>query len=275
MKSGTTFLHNLLVNHPEIKIIDRNMAHAYFDDDRIYRKGDEWYKGLFKGITDFGNNYVIGQTSADCAFNPGSIQRILAYNKGIKLIFVLRHPVDRAYSMYWHQYAIGREFRRFEHAIKKEEKLIKKSYYHFKHYSYLERSRYNKQFETVVDNVSAQNLLLLDFDSLIYETKKTVNAICDFLDVTRISHLDELNFANLPKNSAKIPSSHFMVQISAAIQNVGLFRVGRRLNNLFIEEKKPPQMRSDFRAFLEKELKNDINFYNNVVSEFSKIINKK
>jgi hypothetical protein len=36
-KSGTTFLTNLLINHPKVHNIKRDMSLAFFDDDRIYK----------------------------------------------------------------------------------------------------------------------------------------------------------------------------------------------------------------------------------------------
>jgi len=273
MKSGTTFLHNLLMNHPEIKIIKRNMDHAYFDDDRIFPMGEKWYLDLFNEVKDLQEDYVIGQTSADCAFNPGSIDRILAHNPDIKLIFVLRHPVDRAYSLYWHQYGMGREFRRFEEAIKKEPELIQKSYYNFKNYSYLERSRYQKQFEEILSKVPKQNLLLIDFVSLTKETKKTANAVLNFLNISEIEDIEDLNYSKLPRNPAKIPSSHFVVQLSAGLQRLGFRSLGRSLVNCFRQEIKPTKMSPDLRIKLEKELIEDINFYKQVEDNFRKQIN--
>lgn len=273
MKSGTTFLHNLLMHHPEIKIIPRNMNHAYFDDDRIYIRGEAWYTSLFDHVKNFENKFVIGQTSADCAFNPNSIERILKHNKNTKLIFVLRHPVDRAYSLYWHQYSMGREFRRFEEALKTEPELIKKSYYNFKNYSYIERSRYKKQFEKIIRKIPEENLLLIDFVSLTKQTKKTINAVLNFLNISEITDLEKLNYSTLPRNSAKIPSNHFVVQISAGLQRFGLRSLGRRLVSLFRQEIKPPKMNIDLRLKLEKELAEDINFYKQVETNFNKQIN--
>lgn len=273
-KSGTTFLTNLLINHSEIHIIKRDMAHAYFDDDRIFKNGPDWYKSLFKEAEELDSHIVVGQTSADCAFNPGSVKRIMDFNPNTKLIFVLRHPVDRTYSLYWHQYGMGREFRRFEEAIEKEPQLIKKSYYNFKNYSYLERSRYKTQFDDILQRVPKENILLLDFESLVKETKDSINVVLDFLEVSRVKDIEDLNYSKLPRNPALIPSSHFIVQVSAALQRIGLVPVGRRLVNLFREEVRPPKMDIETRVRLSKELDNDIKFYENVRRMFQAKIQK-
>lgn len=272
MKSGTTFLTNLLISHSKIHIIKRDMDYAYFDDDRIFKKGPDWYKSLFKETKNLESSIIVGQTSADCAFNPDSVKRIMDFNPETKLIFVLRHPIDRAYSLYWHQYGMGREFRRFEKAINKEPELIKMSYHNFKHYSYVERSRYKRQFEEILKLVPEENLLLLDFDSLVKETKDSINVVLGFLKVSKINDLEELRYSKLPRNPALVPTSHLIVQISAAIQKIGLIRIGRRLVNLFREEVKPPKMNPDTRNRLSLELKDDIKFYDDVRLMFQKKI---
>ena len=270
MKSGTTFLHNLLINHPEIKMIERNMDHAYFDDDRIYIRGDNWYENLFNQVSHYKGEFTIGQTSADCAFNPKSVDRILRYNQNTKLIFVLRHPIDRAYSLYWHQYSMAREHRRFESAISREARRINKSYYNFKNFSYIERSRYKKQFDCILDRVPPENILMLDFISLTQNTKDSINAILRFLNVSEVSDKEDLDFSNLPKNSARIPLNLLIVKLSAALQFLGLIGLGRRLVNMFSYEKRPMKMASKTRDFLEVELSEDIVFYNTIRDDFSK-----
>jgi hypothetical protein len=273
MKSGTTFLHSLLNNHDQIRIIDRNMDHAYFDDDRIYFRGKDWYLSLFDGvIQDMDQGKIIGQTSADCNFNPGSVKRILDHNPNIKLIFVLRHPIERTYSLYWHQYGMGREFRNFEKAIKIEKQVITQSYYNFKNYSYLERSRYNKQFEEIIKLMPVENLLILDFESLVKDTLSTMNIVLKFLGVNQIASIEQLNLDNIGRNPARIPTNHAIVLLSSGLQKLGFLRLGRKIINMFRKEMKPPKMKEETFKRLEMELKNDIEFFFKVKNDFRKMI---
>lgn len=273
-KSGTTFLTNLLNSHPEIHIIKRNMAHAYFDDDRVFKNGEQWYKSLFIETEKLEKNVVIGQTSADCAFNPNSIKRIMDFNPRTKLIFILRHPVDRAYSLYWFLYGMGVEFRSFEQAIKKEAELTSKSYHNLKTYSYLGRGRYKAQFDPILKLVPNENLLLLDFESLVINSLESINVILDFLEVTRVKDMEELNYSKSPRNPSLIPTSRFVVHVSAALQRIGLEPIGKRLISLFREEVKPPKMNSETRTRLSKEFDGDIKFYEHIKSQFQSKIQK-
>lgn len=275
MKSGTTLLHNLLCNHPQIKMLERDMNYSFFDDDRVFSKGFDWYQQLFTTLeaTRCDQSIIIGQTSADCAFNPQAITRIMKVLPHTKLIFVLRHPIERAYSLYWHQYSNGREHYRFEKAIALESKRIKKSYHHFKHYSYLERSRYKRQFDEVSSLVPPENILLLPFKALTNQTLPTVNRILHFLNVASISNLEELSYITLPRNSARIPNNHAVVVASAYLQKLGLTSVGRRLINWFKIEQRPPAMSPITRKKLEIELAEDIAFFESVNDEFISSLN--
>lgn len=273
-KSGTTFLTNLLNSHPEIHIIKRNMAHAYFDDDRVFKNGEQWYKSLFIETEKLEKNVVIGQTSADCAFNPNSIKRIMDFNPRTKLIFILRHPVDRAYSLYWFLYGMGVEFRSFEQAIKKEAELTSKSYHNLKTYSYLGRGRYKAQFDPILKLVPNENLLLLDFESLVINSLESINVILDFLGVDKVHDVEQLNLSNSPKNPSFVPTSHLIVQLSAVLQHIGLKSLGKRLIGLFRKEIRPPKMNMETRARLSNELNEDIKFYEDVRSQFQAKIQK-
>lgn len=269
MKSGTTLLHNLFIEHPSIQMLDRNLDYSFFDDDRVYKHGFEWYQNLFTPLEeDRKDGELIGQTSADCAFNPSAVDRIVKLLPDTKLIFVLRHPVQRTYSLYWHQYSMAREHLSFEKAIELEPKRIQKSYYHFKHYSFVERSRYKKQFEHILRIVPKEQIRLLPFDALVKDTLPTVNILFDFLKVNRITSLDDLNFQNLPKNSARIPSNRVIVKISAHMQRLGMLRAGRRLVNMFRIEQRPPEMKDETRRLLNEELSEDIEFYDKIKNEF-------
>uniref|UniRef100_UPI00404A3B22 sulfotransferase family protein n=1 Tax=Flavobacterium sp. TaxID=239 RepID=UPI00404A3B22 len=274
MKSGTTFLHNLLQKHAQLKVLDRKMDYAYFDDDRIYVRGKDWYLKLFDNLNpDKGEQKLLGQTSADCNFNPKAVERILNHNPNMKLIFVLRHPIERTYSLYWHQYSMGREYRSFENALKNEKIILSKTYHNFKHYSFLERSRYKSQFDKINKLVKPENLLILDFDSLTKNTLPTLNCVFDFLDVKTINSLDEVSFITIPKNASTTPKYSLIVFCSYVLQKIGLLSLGRRLVYKFNKNIKPPKMSKETRLNLEIELKEDIDFFEKIKIDFRNKLN--
>jgi hypothetical protein len=270
MKSGTTFLGNLMANHRNVEILERNMDYNFFDNDVVFTRGIDWYESLFEKYSS--KDMIIGQISADCAYNNGSIERIQWMIPSIKLIFILRHPIDRAYSMYWHQYSLGREFRSFENAIKREDKIVQKDYYHYKMFSYVNRSKYKAQFKNVYNYFDENQVLLIPFDALIESTLEVMNKIFSFLGVTRINSLNELNIDSVPRNRTRIPSNHMIVYISAILQKIKLIRLGRIIIFLNRKDQRPPEMKKSTRKLLENILKDDIAYYYRVKENFSRLL---
>ena len=266
MKSGTTFLDTRLRNHPKIKMPERSMDYSFFDDDRVYKKGSDFYKELFKEF-DF-NNYVIGQTSADCAFNKNSILRIRKMIPDCKLIFIIRHPVDRINSLYWHQVSMGREYYSLEKAISKETYRVNKNYYSYKHYSYLSRSQYANQFKIIYKHFKKENVLVIPFEDVVKNQLKFFNIIFKFLNVSEINSISEILTGEEKNNKARIPKNLMVSKIAFFIQKIGFLRISRFLLNKFRVESKTPKMSPKLNLKLQEILKEDIDFYNDIKNKY-------
>ena len=125
-KSGTTSLHHYIIQHPSI-IAERNV-HFF---EYIHTDSIEWYRAHFptKVYKNFKKiirkeKLIVGEQTATYLFHPLIPKRIHDTLKTVKLIVVLRNPVDRAYSNYQHQVREGIEKQTFEEAIKSELKRI-------------------------------------------------------------------------------------------------------------------------------------------------------
>ena len=143
-KCGTTSLHFILEQHPKIGIPDEELH--YFDaDDPIthpdflqvtsgrlewYEPGTQqaldWYASRF---TDFNDKQLIGEDSTTYLFSAVAAERIKALLPDVRLIFLLRDPVKRAYSQYWHLIRSARLSCSFEDAISKHGSIILGSTY--------------------------------------------------------------------------------------------------------------------------------------------------
>lgn len=265
MKSGTTYLDHLLRRHPMIAMPKRSMKQSFFDNDLIYPKGEAWYESIFDQLED---QLLIGQTSADCAFNSGSIERIKSALPDVKLLFIIRDPLNRAYSLYWHQLRMGREYLSFEKAIEKEEQRMKKSYYHYKMYSYLSRSRYARQVANIYTYFDPDQVLFIPFELFIKNELKSLNRIFAFLNVDEISDLAELKIEHAPRNPAKVPNSMAVVKLSYFLQQLKLVRLGRYILNKNMIVKRPPKMEEATRAHLMEMMQEDIAFHQNLIKEW-------
>ena len=121
-KAGTTSLYALLDRHPDIFMCNPKEP-EFFARDEHFAKGLDSYEALFEGA---GPGQCLGEAStlySHSPFFPDTAARIRAHVPDAKIIYVLRHPVDRAYSYYTQiiknyqndtkDYAVHRSFEEF------------------------------------------------------------------------------------------------------------------------------------------------------------------
>ena len=109
-RSGTTRFYNLLTRHPDIAAAARKEVHFY---DLRFHRGITWYKTMFP---DLGGRVGV-EASPYYIFHPLVADRIRETQPNVKLIALLRNPVDRAYSHFHHEVRAGHENQPFEYAI--------------------------------------------------------------------------------------------------------------------------------------------------------------
>src|SRR5947209_2068248 len=124
-RGGTTALYHYLKTHPCI-------APASISDTRFferkYSKGLRWYQAHFPALWErvyaqqVQKSFLLtGEACSSYLFYPHSPRRIAQTLPHIKLIVLLRNPVDRAYSQYYHARELGHETLSFEDALRGEE----------------------------------------------------------------------------------------------------------------------------------------------------------
>ena len=160
-KCGTTTLVDLLIQHPMICISDPRDS-DYFT--RNFGKGMDWYRSLFNGPdesiwVDVSLSYSCAPLAAETRCKGevehllGTPQRIFDVNPSARFIYVLRDPVARAYSSYFHAVRHGHEKRPFRDAIEK-------------HWRYLDQSDYAAQIEQYLEFFDISKFCFLLFDDL-------------------------------------------------------------------------------------------------------------
>lgn len=96
MKSGTSSLAFHLSNHPDIYMPESEVH--FFNDDEAYEKGYQHYLNQFEYL----QNKIVGEKTPTYSYLKKCPERIYDFNANVKLIWIFRNPVDRAYSNYWH-----------------------------------------------------------------------------------------------------------------------------------------------------------------------------
>ncbi len=93
-KAATTWLYKCLDSHPEIYVPSLKEVN-YFS--YRYAKGDRWYLSHFKDVRD---EKAVGELSPSYMVSDRAADRIYNFNPDIRPIFLLRNPIERAYSHY-------------------------------------------------------------------------------------------------------------------------------------------------------------------------------
>jgi Sulfotransferase domain len=98
-KAGTTALYEYLSQHPQIQPTKEKELH-YFNCDARYKNGIEFYRSFFQPVVE---SKLAFDASPGYLHNPEAPGRIYAHNPDVKIIILLRDPVERAYSA-WNMY---------------------------------------------------------------------------------------------------------------------------------------------------------------------------
>jgi len=175
MKSGSTTLVDYLRLHPAIHI-SRVKEPQFFSRKHKYDLGISWYEALFESATP---GQLLGEGSTCYSRWPkydGVPERILQYNPAVKLIYVMRHPVDRTYSHFRHSMLKNEiNYQSFNEALEFEAELI-------------DSSKYMMQIERYREVFPDEQLLLINFEDLIENKDKTLGRIFDYLGVNKADY---------------------------------------------------------------------------------------
>jgi hypothetical protein len=186
-KAGTTALYAYLRWHPEITGPSFKEV-SFFD--RHYAKGERWYRAHMP----VRRRSLVGEASPSYLFHPLAPERVARLLPDARLIALLRNPVDRAFSHYQHEVALGRERLSFEAAVDREEERMQgeldrmlrdPSYFSLAwwNYTYVARGRYAEQLERWFASFPREQLLVLFTEELSADTARTYRRVLGFLGV--------------------------------------------------------------------------------------------
>ena len=220
IKCGTSSLFNYLTQHPDINSPLRKES-KFFDVD--FSLGTEWYRTNFPtSIVKFYRKKILkkdfqtGESTPNYLFHPDVPERVYRFHSKIKLIIILRNPVDRAYSDYNMHFNNKLEQLSFIDAIKKEKDLLSKNerivwnpgHYIYNHefFPYLQRGIYINQIQRWQKFFSTGQFLILKTEDLNKDPIETTNNVFRFLGLSsfRIKNLERSNVGNYNEMDEKI-----------------------------------------------------------------------
>lgn len=181
-KSGTTALHYFLESHPEITMGDQQEMH-FFDDEEIFA-GPVDYGLLHKHFGPVRPVTIVGECTPIYIYWKPAMERIWKYNPKIKLLIILRNPIERAYAHWNMQRFKGREALDFLDAVKEEKNRAKEATpLQSRRFSYVDRGLYAGQVERVFTFFPREQVKIIKFEEFRDKKSETLGSIFRFLRV--------------------------------------------------------------------------------------------
>lgn len=175
-KGGTTSLHHWLSNHPKVFMPKCKEIH-YFDLNA--EKNTEWYSAYFQEAKP---DQYCGETTPFYLFHPDAASRIYSILPNVKIIAMLRDPVERTLSQIFHARKRGYENLNPEEALEAEKSRLEKGdIYSLQKHSYVSRSRYIEQLDRYETKFSKKQMLVIKSEDFFTNSEKCRLQIQEFL----------------------------------------------------------------------------------------------
>ncbi len=201
-RSGTTTLYQYFEKHRDVCFSDIKEVH-YFSVDELFERGENYYHSFWKHCK---NEDVMIAADTYLLIDKKAPKRIAEYNPDMKIIIILRNPVERAWSSF--QYALNNGYisnnKLFIQSIQEEE-------FHIGHSDItvqnnlcnLWQSKYFEHISYWSEFFSRENILILKTSDLKNNTKVLLNQLSTFLNIEDFNIEDTEIIAN---KSAEVKS---------------------------------------------------------------------
>ena len=197
-KGGTTTLHWLLAQHQQVHIPECKEVQFF---TQHHHQGEIWYSGNFVNAAP---QQRCGEISPFYLFHPEAPGRIHSLLPQAKLIVLLRDPVERAISHYFHARKRGFEPLELGDAMAAEStRLASGDPFSFQKHSYVSRSRYLEQLDRYEALFPRHQLLILRSEDLFEQVERIWPLLLDFLEIEPITVPTYLPKANAGRSEAR------------------------------------------------------------------------
>lgn len=273
-KSGTTSLHHYLKQHPEVFLPDKKELHFFAAEDLARRQagpGDRYVvEEVVKTLDDYRRHYskvanatAVGEMSPSYLYYHDTVVgRIKDLLGDVKIIVLLRNPVEKAYSQYMHLVGEARETMDFKMALAMEKERSDAGYGDF--WLYKTSSTYADGLEHYFSEFGPDNVRVYLSDELKKETRSILADICSYIGVDPAYDFDVkhgFNRSGLPKS--RLVANLFMKPniLTAAARKIIPSRLGAPVRR-FIQERNvgvtpalDPEVYSELRSWFEPDIR--------------------
>lgn len=209
-KSATTTLANVLRQHP--RVFCPRKEPLFFAYKAFYGQGLEAYRKLF---VEAGSDQLCGDDSTDYTRFPqvtGVPARLAAANPQVRLIYLLRHPLERAYSHFVHRYTRevhpGQPFRMgFSEYVETDPMCV-------------DSSKYALQIEQYLQHFPVDQMLILSSDEVRQDLRGCRDRAIQFLRLDPIQQKPP-NLSAKERNDSSAHLEQILVdQVSLPLRNM-------------------------------------------------------
>ena len=166
VKAGTTWLWNLLLEHPDLYLPANRKELRFFNAH--WSEGVDWYASWFTGAAE----RVTGEVSPEYLHFPAAAERIRSVLPAVKLIAVLRDPVERAYSH------VRMHCKRGAISPSDIDDAVLRPFF-------VEPGLYGKHLDRYLNLFCREQMFVLRFENLMEDTDTAISNILAFLEVER------------------------------------------------------------------------------------------
>jgi hypothetical protein len=205
-RCGTTSLYRALAQHPAVLKAVLHKGVHYFDVS--YQRGMRWYQGHFprQRTADRVSASLGGvpvhtfESSPYYMYHPHAASRIAEDLPGVKLVVLVRDPVERAYSQHAHELARGFESElNFGRALALEPARLRGQHerlladpadYSFahQHHAYRARGEYVEYLQRLAALVGRDRIHVVDSEEFFARPEPVFDRLLDFLDLPHLGY---------------------------------------------------------------------------------------
>lgn len=196
-RAGTTSLFRALMSHPLVHSANFHKGVNYFDVN--YQRDFSWYQGHFpteasirrrsQGVE---GDPITFEASGYYLFHPCAAERMARHLPDVRILAMLRDPVERAYSAWKHEKARGYETEDFERALELEDERLAgevdrmradPGYHSFshRHHAYRRRGQYAEQLIRLRTFFREDRIHVIESENFFEQPEATYGAILEFL----------------------------------------------------------------------------------------------
>lgn len=239
-RCGTTSLFRALMQHRDVVRPTFHKGVNYFDTN--YFRGPDWYAGHFPlrsrahAQTRHGNPYVF-EASGYYMFHPDAIRRLSNDMPHVKLVAMLRDPVERAYSAWKHESVRGFEWEDFETALGLEDRRLVgevdriradptfESFCH-RHHSYRGRGEYATLLDSALHFFPREQIHVMYSEDFFDSPEESFGTLSSFLELPTQSDIAFDRYNARPRQPMREQTrrdltEHFSSQVGRLTEMVG------------------------------------------------------